>query len=115
MTDKEMIKKALTAIAITVAFVGAWLWFTPFFGPPGTLDSNRTVAMMRSGDRGLCRPAFIGLFASVSDDARLIECQKTGVSRLESGLLLLVAAGVLALVTEKTLGVPLKGEESNDS
>ena len=87
---------------IMTAFVGLWLLMIPFYGPPGTNESNLTLDSMRTGDRGKCTgPLFARAGASLSDgDAlRQIRCQSIGIERAHNGWMLLwtAAAGALAM------------------
>ena len=90
-------QRASVVAATVIAFIGLWLLFVPFYGAPGSQRGNRTLDALAYGERGLCRPAFVGVTsASLSDDARDIDCQKVGVDRWERGWMVLWTAGVAA-------------------
>lgn len=99
-------RKALLVLSFLIAVVGAWLWLMPFFGPPGTQESQHTIVHYRYGTRGLCRPAIIGVVAAtLSDGPRVENCQRIGAGRWENGWLAFFAASVLAVTTTRAFRV----------
>ena len=94
MTNVDVGRRLLFVIAAAVAFFGLWLLLMPYYGAPGSEQSNLMIDVLQNGGRERCGPAIEPV--SESADSPSEACREVGIYRIHYGSMLLWAAVVLS-------------------